>query len=274
MAIVENNKYVNFLQWALPVLNFRWRGFRKVRRQVYKRIDKRIIELGLTCIGQYRNYLEKNSEEWSVLDHFCRITISRFYRDSRVFDYLGSDVLPALVNSIRKKNINTIRVWSAGCASGEEPYTVAILWHYLILPKNPDFHLEIIATDIDPIMIKRGKASCYKMSSLRNLPVKWLEQAFDQKNGSYFLKRPFKEYVRFALLDIRQKAPDGVFQIILCRNLAFTYFDFKLQQLVLKKLFEKIETGGVLVTGTHEQIPIERIEFKPWAKHMPIYQKV
>lgn len=271
---MEDNRYVQFLQWALPRLKLRWHGFRKVRRQVCKRIDKRIADLKLTGLDSYRKYLENRPEEWDVLDHFCRITISRFYRDSVVFDYLGSDVFPNLATSFKRKNIKTIRVWSGGCASGEEAYTMAILWHYLMFPMYPDLRLEIIATDIDPVMIKRGKASCYEMSSLRNLPPEWLSRAFDHKNGFYFLKQPFKESVCFELLDIRTQAPAGIFHIIFCRNLAFTYFKQELQQLVLKRFYEKIEQGGVLITGTHERVPLEMTGFHSWVDHMPIFQKV
>ena len=83
---MDDGQYVEFLQWALPRLHMRWPGFRKVRRQVRKRIRKRITALHLGGLDEYRNYLNRNSAEWSVLDSFCRITISRFYRDRVVFD--------------------------------------------------------------------------------------------------------------------------------------------------------------------------------------------
>ncbi|MEN8251684.1 MAG: CheR family methyltransferase, partial [Bacteroidota bacterium] len=93
------------------------------------------MELGLTGIESYRNYLGENSDEWIILDKLCRITISRFYRDRLVFDYVGTEVLPVLVNDALKRKNTPIRVWSAGCASGEEPYTMALLWHNIIRPK-------------------------------------------------------------------------------------------------------------------------------------------
>ncbi len=271
---MEDNKCVNFLQWVLPKLNMRWRGFRKVRQQVCKRIDRRIFELGLSDIESYRNYLTENLKEWEILDHFCRITISCFYRDRMVFDYFSAEVLPVLVNSVVEKNDTVIRVWSVGCASGEEPYTIALLWHNLMRQKFPNLRLEIIATDIDPIVIKRAKEACYKHSSLRNLPVEWLTHAFDQQRDIYSLKQSIKEYVLFLNLDIRKETPSGLFHIILCRNLAFTYFDLKLQRSVLEKIYDKLETGGVLISGTHEKIPDDDIAFITWVEHMPIFQKV
>ena len=79
---------VEFLQWALPRLRMRWAGFRKVRGQVCKRIGRRLKELGLGDIDAYRSYLDKHSEEWEILDGLCRITISRFHRDRKVFECL------------------------------------------------------------------------------------------------------------------------------------------------------------------------------------------
>ncbi|NOQ46648.1 MAG: chemotaxis protein CheR, partial [Desulfobulbaceae bacterium] len=263
---MEDNKCVSFLQWVLPQLNMRWKGFRKVRRQVCKRIDRRIVELGLTGLESYRNYLAENSKEWIILDKFCRITISRFYRDRLVFDYVSTEVLPVLVNGAVERKNTLIRVWSAGCASGEEPYTIALLWHNLIRPKLPNLHLEIIATDIDPVLIKRAREACYQQGSLRDLPLAWQTGAFDRQRDLYSLKQSIKEYVHFLNLDIRKNAPGGLFHIILCRNLAFTYLDQKLQRSVLERFYNKLEIGGVLISGTHEKMPDEDVAFARWVE--------
>ena len=96
---MKNAECVDFLQWALPRLGMRWPGFRKVRRQVCKRIDRRLRELGLPDLAAYRIRLGQDSTEWKFLDGACRITISRFYRDRGVFDALGANVLPALARA-------------------------------------------------------------------------------------------------------------------------------------------------------------------------------
>jgi len=271
--IMDDHRCIAFLQWALPKLDFRWQGFRRVRRQVCKRIERRIDELNLADLDSYRQYLEYNSLEWQQLDRCCRVTISRFYRDTAVFDYFGSDVLPELSASLKEDNGTTLRVWSAGCASGEEPYTVAILWHWLIRPLYPELQLEIIATDIDSAMIRRAQAACYPASSLRKMPPGLLAKSFAQKKGFYFLKQPVKEYVHFDRLDIREESPGGIYHVILCRNLAFTYFADTLQRLVIIQLVEKLAPGGVLVTGTHENLPPDGHVFSPWLENMPFYRK-
>lgn len=270
---MEDNKCVKFLQWALPQCHMRWKGFRKVRRQVCKRVNRRVGELGLPDIESYKAYLADNREEWKILDHFCRITISRFYRDPIVFDYLGAEVLPALAHSIIEENSKVIRVWCAGCASGEEPYTFALIWHYKILPLFPALHLEIIATDIDPVVIERAEKGCYRQNSLNNLPSEWVVNAFDQHNDLFSLKPPFKESVLFLNLDVRKESPAGFFHMIFCRNLVFTYFDSELQQSVLHTFHDKLADRGVLISGTHEMIPDDKNAFTPWVEHMPIFRK-
>src|SRR5215210_7494288 len=116
-----------FLQWALPQLRLRWAGFRKVRRQVCKRLRRRILELRLETLEQYRGQLEADPHEWAVLGDLCRITISRLYRDKRVFDFLGGVILPELAKTAFLQ-FRPIRCWCVGCASGEEVYTLKILW--------------------------------------------------------------------------------------------------------------------------------------------------
>src|SRR5262245_61936230 len=109
-----------FLQWALPRLDLRWAGFRKVRKQVCKRLKQRLRLLGLPEFTAYRDQLAANPEEWRVLDDCCRITISRFFRDRGVFETLGDRVLPEIAQRAMREQRDA-QCWSAGCASGEEP---------------------------------------------------------------------------------------------------------------------------------------------------------
>jgi chemotaxis protein methyltransferase CheR len=145
---VSDAEYVSFLQWALPRMNLRWAGFRKVRRQVCKRLKRRIGDLGFRGLAEYRSHLEQNPEEWRRLDEFCRITISRFYRDRGVFQTLEDRVLPELAEEAKTARRSSIRVWSAGCASGEEVYTLKILWDLRMAARFSFCELSIFATPI------------------------------------------------------------------------------------------------------------------------------
>jgi chemotaxis protein methyltransferase CheR len=269
---VKDSQCVEFLQWALPHLRMRWPGFRKVRKQVGRRIDRRIRELGLLDLSAYRNYLQMNPAEWSVLDSFCRISISRFYRDRGVFDYLRDEILPALA-ALARSSDHTLRCWSAGCASGEEAYTLSILWKLDLATRFPDVVLEVIATDIDPHMLVRAERGGYSMSSLKDCPQNWLRAAFVESDELYCVKPEFRGPVQFFLQDIRREMPDGMFQLILCRHVALTYFDEPLQQTILQRILSRLVPGGVLVTGKQEPLPIASSELQECAPHMGCYQK-
>jgi chemotaxis protein methyltransferase CheR len=112
---MTDTECVQLLQWCLPRLGLQWRGFRRVRRIVRRRIERRLTELDLPDAAAYRRYLESNSEEWRVLDRVCRIPVSRFYRDRAVFEYLECVVLPELTASIVAKGETELRSWSV-CA--------------------------------------------------------------------------------------------------------------------------------------------------------------
>src|SRR5688572_21033252 len=127
---MRHDACVPFLQWALPRLGLRWEGFRRVRAQVCKRIAERMRERGLADLVEYRALLEREPAEWTVLDDLCRVTISRFWRDRAVWDALHESVLPALVAAVVCRGSSSLRAWCAGCASGEEPYSLLLLWRF------------------------------------------------------------------------------------------------------------------------------------------------
>lgn len=182
-----DNECIVFLQWALPQLRMRWPGFRKVRNQVCKRIKRRIKVLELQDYSAYKTWIEQNPSEWEILDGMCRITISRFYRDWDVFDHLKNELLPRMAEMAVQED-RPLRCWSAGCASGEEPYTLSLIRHFVLKERFPGLDFQIVATDIDPHLLKRAHTGCYPRGSLKGLPDAWLREAFSKKGklNSYF----------------------------------------------------------------------------------------
>lgn len=197
---------VAFLQWALPQLGLDWRGFRKVRRQVCRRIAARIRALGLADTAAYRERLESDRAEWPALAGLCTIPISRFYRDREVFDCLGAAVLPALAEAARKRGAERLECWSAGCASGEEPYTLALQWRMTLAASFPELERQ----------------------------------------------------------DLLGALPQRQFDLILCRNVAFTYFSDDRARAALQRLASRLRVGGALVIGLHERLPGSSDGFDPW----------
>jgi chemotaxis protein methyltransferase CheR len=269
---MTDRECVEFLQWALPRLRFRWPGFRKVRRQVRKRIERRLGQLGLAEIGAYRSYLESHPAEWDVLDGYCRITISRFYRDRGVFDFLGEEILPELARTATRRALGEVRCWSAGCASGEEAYTVLILAHVGRFGQFANVRMRLLATDADEQMLRRGRQARYPASSLKNVPPDWLRGPLERSGEEYVVRGDLRAQVEFQRQDLRRQLPDGPWDLVLCRNLVFTYFDEPLQREVLGRLVGHVRAGGVLVTGKQETLPQTDVPLVPCARRLGIYR--
>ena len=270
---MKDAECVRLLQECLPRLRLRCAGFRKVRRQVCKRIDRRMKALGLSGPSAYRDYLEAHPGEWAVLDALCRIPISRFYRDRGVFDRLAQEVLPALADAARARGEPELRCWCAGCASGEEPYTMALLWEHGVAPRFPGLGIRILATDADPHLLARARAGRYAFSSLKELPEGWVKQAFTRSAGRYEIREAYRERVAFLRQDIRRRMPAGPFHLILCRNLVLTYFEEALQREIVRKLADRLLPGGALVVGIHESLPGGIASLVPWSETLRIYRR-
>ena len=264
---------IAFLQWALPRLGFRWDGYRRVRRQVCKRVQRRMRELGLDGYASYRAHLESQTDEWRRLDGLCRITISRFFRDRGVFEALAGEVLPELAR-ISRDDGRPLRAWSIGSASGEEAYSLGLLWRLSVAAEWPGVALEVVGTDADPAMLERARAARYSKGSLKDLPAGWRVQAFDHTDGEWRLKSGFKNAVAWLAQDIRRAAPDGPFDLVLCRNLAFTYFDDTGQRETLARISDVLRSGGALVLGAHEALPDGAPGFAPWPGARHVWRRV
>jgi len=265
---------VSFLQWLLPQLRMRWPGFRKVRRQVCKRIDRRLAELELPDVLAYRDWIVAHPAELDILDGYCRITISRFYRDRGVFDRLRNEILPELAAAAQAGGRNEVRCWSAGCASGEEPYTINMLWKRVVSQRMPGSTLEITATDSDPQMLERARRGCYPRSSLKDFPQEWLAPCFMSVNEEYSVQPEYRVGIRWCRQDVRENVPADTFDLILCRHLAFTYFDRALQLDTLGRILSRLRPGGILVTGKQEQLPTRVPHLIELPPRMGVYRKL
>jgi len=251
---VSDTDCTALLQWALPRRELCWPGFRKVRRQVCKRLKRRMSELRLADFAAYRARLEADPAEWQVFDECCHITISRFFRDRGVFEVLRRRVLPHIAARAQREG-REARIWSAGCASGEEPYTPKIIWDLEVARHCPGVSLSIVATDVDEAMLARAQKGRFEATSLHELPPLFIKQAFDPAGHLFCVKPQHREGIDFLHQDLRSEAPTPLFDLILCRYVAFTYFALPLRQQILARIVERLLPNGFLVIGTHEQLP-------------------
>jgi len=269
---MKDKACICFLQWALPHLHMRWPGFRKVHGQVCKRLGRRLEELDLCNLISYRMYLENHPLEWHILDSMCRITISRFFRDRGVYESLQSQIFPEFIKNARRTGNKTLSCWCIGAASGEEPYSLSLLWELSGLKRyNTDF--KILATEVDQLMINRAWNGCYPESSIRELPPEMKTRGFSRKENQFCLKETFKKRVHILQQDIRNELPESSFHLILCRNLVFTYFSRELQKKILQQILKRLKPGGALVIGSHEELPLALPSLVPWMPGRAIYRR-
>lgn len=264
---------ISLLQALLPRLGLKWSGYRKVRRTVCKRMRRRMRALGLVDLDDYRRLLAQSPDELALLDTFCRIPISRFYRDKAVFEALGTRLLPSLAEPAVTEGRQAIRCWSAGCASGEEVYSLRLLWDLSLQARHPDLQLTIIGTDAEAVMIDRARVACYPTASLKDAPAAWADQAFAPAGDRLCLKPAFRRDIAFLCEDLRKQQPDGPFDLILCRNLAFTYFDEAQQRRSLALIVQRLRPGGLLVLGAHEELPADGAALRRAAGALPIWRR-
>jgi chemotaxis protein methyltransferase CheR len=264
-----------FLHWCLPRLRMRYEGFRKVRKRLCRPLGERIAGLGLAGFPAYRVFVEKHPDEWSVIDEICRISITRFYRDQQVFAYIAREILPSLCRRMVDRRETLLRIWSAGCNAGQEPYTIRILWSSCAR-QYPGIALQVIGTDIDAGLLERARQARYGFSALKELPQELRARAFETSSApeQYQLRAEYRQGVVFERQDIRRELPAGQFDLILCRNLVFTYFDEELQRQIARRIADKLVAGGYLVLGSHESVPAGLETLPLVNRTLQIYRKV
>jgi chemotaxis protein methyltransferase CheR len=243
-------------------MGLRWAGYRRVHRQVCKRLARRVAALGLWDMAAYRDYLEAHGKEWAAVEAACLIPISRFFRDRAVFDRLGAEVLPEIAARRTAEGCDTIRCWSLGCASGEEPYSLNILWKLGPGRHYPGTAFEILATDPAPHLLARARRGCYGAGSLKEIPADWRAAALQRDGPLFCVAPPFREGITFTEADAAQNLPDSPFDLILCRNVVFTYFAAARQTKMLARLRQVMAPGGFLVLGRKESLPAGQVDFE------------
>ena len=228
-----------FLKEVAPLFGLQWRPFQ--RRGVKRKIKRRIVEVRLSNFDEYLLKVQKDSEEQSHLSKILTVTISRFYRDKEVFDTLESSIIPAIIKN--KKGKDEFKIWSVGCANGEEPYSLSILWREKFEKIWSQIDLSILATDINENLLERAREGKYKKSSLKEVPEEIFQRYFKIENGFYILDRSVRGNMEFKKHNIIHEEPFSEMDIVFCRNLAFTYFSKECQMNVLKKIARSLNEG-------------------------------
>ncbi len=222
---------------------------------VQARLTKRIRALGLVSFSDYHRYLLDNSEE-EMVNFINSITTNKteFFRESKHFEFINDFLLPHL----EEKRVNRIRIWSAGCSTGEEPYTLAItVLEYFRDRPLPD--VKILATDIDTMVLEKGEQGIYREDQLVNMDRELVQRYFlrgkGEDGGLYQVKDFVKKLVFFRRLNLQIEAypMKGPFHMIFCRNVII-YFDKDTQKRLFERFHRYLDDDGYLFIGHSENI--------------------
>lgn len=225
---------------------------------IERRISKRLAATQSTNFNDYLNYLKIHPQELDSLIDVLTINVSRFFRNTLTFEYIADRVLPAIITQKTGTLDHSLRVWSAGCSTGEEPYSVAILINELIKNQELNLNLNIFATDIDEGALKKAQAGVYPFESIKSIKYHFLKKYFTIDDESYTLNSEIKELVSFSVYDMLDKKtyvpPESVFgnfDLVLCRNVLI-YFQTEYQDTIFDKLYRSLSKKGYLVLGEAE----------------------
>ncbi len=223
------------------------------------RLSRRLAALQIKTYREYLRYASASVNTRTELPAlFDAITINEtyFFRNPPQFNALETIILPEIIAQRRKKGVKTIRLWSAACSSGEEPYTMAMLILEKIKPRYPDMKFEIIGNDINTKVLQRARVGVYKEYSIRNMPKHYLLKYFSQEKDKYILNQNVRDLVRFIslnLYDARAMRSMINFDVIFCCNVLI-YFDARSKQQVISNLYNSLGEMSYLFIGYSESL--------------------
>ena len=226
--------------------SFDFRGYKKTTLE--RRFRRRMFQLNLDSYAEYAEYVRKHPDEVNHLLNTILINVTEFFRDPPAWEILRHEVLPSLLK--RVKPGHTFRAWSAGCASGEEPYSIAMLLAEYFGSRIQDYDIKIYATDIDEEELNTARRGEYSEEAVRRVRPEWREKYFHGK-GMVRVNREIRRLVIFGRSNLAQDAPISHVNLLVCRNLLI-YFDSDLQKQILNRLHYALKPGGVLFLGKSE----------------------
>ncbi|MHA7056984.1 CheR family methyltransferase [Aquimarina sp. M1] len=236
---------------------------------IMRRINHRIKTLQLSTILEFYELIKENPRELDILFDTVLIGVTEFFRDSEAFDSLRKQLENMLQN---KEYGDSIRVWSVGCATGEEPYSIAILLHELLRQEVGHYHIQIFASDIDERAINYGRKAIYNKESLINLPKEWIDKYFDKRDELHYeLNKEIKQHLLFTRHDITNDPPFVKLDLIVCRNLLI-YFNNNLQKQSFQIFHYSLRPKGLLFLGKSESVSVAADLFTKVNKNK-IYRK-
>lgn len=233
-------------------------------RQMQRRLKAQLARSGFRTWQRYFSHLKEDPEALQAFKNYLTINVSEFFRDPHKWEHLASKVLPPML-----KNGARLRIWSAGCSHGAEPYTLAMLLDDLSSSPN---HHRILATDIDRAMLDRAReGGPYTADDVRHVAKRRLARCFERKDDGYWVKPFLRTRVSFRQHNLLEDAFEKRFDLIVCRNVVI-YFVEETKRMLYRQFAESLRTGGVLFVGGTEiisslsELPLQSIAISFYGK--------
>ena len=269
----------SILDFLMEKRGFDFSGYRPA--MLARRIGKRLTTTACKDFCEYLSCLKENPAELDNLLDVITINVSRFFRDTLTFELIADRILPAVILEKARLKDHSLRIWSAGCARGEEPYSLAILIHELLEKEDVAMNLHLFATDIDCGALADAEKALYPLGSVENIKHRLLMKYFAVEGACFRLIPDIQKRVTFSLYDMLDKKhrvpPESVFgnfDLVLCRNLLI-YFSIEYQEIIFAKLYHSLASNGILVLGEAEEPTMTyRRHFSRVVDFSPIYRKI
>ncbi len=236
----------DLLQWLAEERNLDLRGYKA--SSLERRFRHRMFQVKMGTFGEYLDYIRENADEVNNLLNTVLINVTHFFRDPQGWEALRREIIPELTETLQPGD--TFRAWSAGCASGEEAYSLAILLCEQFGANIRNYDVKVYATDVDEEALNIARRGEYATDKLRHVRPEWREKYFQSDHISR-INREIRRLCIFGRGNLASDAPISHVQLLLCRNVLI-YFDSELQKNILKRLHYALEPSGILMLGKSE----------------------
>ncbi|HTX12434.1 MAG TPA: CheR family methyltransferase, partial [Solirubrobacteraceae bacterium] len=241
------------------------------RTTIQRRVAKRMGVVGAERYDDYLDYLELHGEEFAELFNTLLINTTGFFRDPQTWEYVASEVIPQLLSA--REPEDPIRVWCAGCASGEEPYTVAMVLARVMGDAPFRERVKIYATDVDEEALDYARHGAYLPRQIEDVPHDALERFFERTDQRYMFRKDLRRCVIFGRNDLVQDAPISRIDMLVCRN-TLMYFTAETQAHILRRFHFGLDDDGYLLLGKSEMLITHTDLFSPVELKRRVFRKV
>ena len=238
---------------------------------ILRRVQRRLAAVGVLTINDYARYLASDREERNRLAASFLVNVTEFFRDPPFFDYLRETILPELI-AYGRAHGNRLRIWSSGCSTGEEPYSLALLIADYLGSELPDFTIHIFATDADPGALRFARAGVFPAATVAAVPDRLKTRYFTQVDGGFAIDRRIRGLVVFGEHDVGKRAPFPDIDLVFCRNVLI-YFTPELQRRALQLFAFALRDEGILALGSAETVLALPEYFAPVNPHLRIFRR-